>query len=290
MRLGYIDYLNTYPLYWRMFAREALPPGVEVARGKPAELNALMRAGHLDLTPISAACLPDIQDQVYVLPDFCLAATGNVRSVLLVSRLPIEQLDGRKVGLSTASETSAVLLKYLLRQCYEVNPGFVPHPPSPTLQDVDAALVIGNDALQVGEEEYPYTYDLGRLWQERTGLPVVFAVFVVRRDFADAHPEKARGIEDQFRASLAEIRDNRQRFLADAESAYPGVAADPVDYFRVLKYDFSDAFKTSLDTYFELVGKAGLLKPVPKIPFWPGTSSGHADSGLWEQVFDSCEM
>ena len=131
MRLGYIDYLNCYPFYYHMFERQPLA-GVEIVSALPSRLNAGLAAGDLDLSPISAATCADLSDQLYVLPEFCLSSVGYVGSVVLMSRVPIEELDGRRVGLTSASHTSVVLLKTLLARYYRVAPQYVASRPRPS--------------------------------------------------------------------------------------------------------------------------------------------------------------
>jgi len=114
MRLGYINYLNCYPYYYHMFEKQPLP-GVEIIPAYPSTLNAMMSTGELDMSPISAAAYADLEDEAVLLPDFCLSSLGYVHSVILASLAPIEDLGGKRIGLSSASKTSVVLLKILLQ-------------------------------------------------------------------------------------------------------------------------------------------------------------------------------
>jgi predicted solute-binding protein len=109
MNLGYIDYINCYPFYHHMFEIEPLD-GVRVVPGYPSELNRMMEKGELDMNPISAATYADLEDEVVLLPDFCLSSVGYVHSVILSSNIPIEELHGKKVGLTSASKTSVILV------------------------------------------------------------------------------------------------------------------------------------------------------------------------------------
>ena len=118
MKLGYIDYLNCYPFYYHMFEKQPLD-GIEVVPAYPGGLNEMMRKGELDLSPISSAAFADVQNEVLVLPYFCLSSIGYVRSVVLNSKLPIEELDGKRIGLTSASQTSVILLKVLLEKYYQ---------------------------------------------------------------------------------------------------------------------------------------------------------------------------
>ncbi len=194
MKLGYIDYLNCFPFYSRLFERPVA--GVEIVPGYPSELNELMRRGELDMSPISTAAYADVQSEVVILPDYCLASVGYVRSVILISKHPIENLGSKRVGLTNASQTSTALLKALLTKFYGVTPIYEPCAPKPDLDDLDAALIIGNEALLPEKTATPYVYDLGDLWLRKTGFPVVFAVFAVRKAMSSAgiKPEDVQAI------------------------------------------------------------------------------------------------
>ncbi len=179
MKLGHIDYLNCYPFYYHTFEKAPLK-GVRIHSDYPSRLNRMLTQGQLDMSPISSASCGDIAEKVLVLPDFCLSSVGYVGSVILISKVPIEDLNGKNVGLTTASHTSVVLLKVLLKEYYKQEPVFIRTEPRPTLRNIDAALVIGNDAMVKPPGQTSYTYDLGDLWLRKTGYPVVFAVFAVR--------------------------------------------------------------------------------------------------------------
>ena len=162
MKLGYIDYLNCYPFYHHMMTKSPLD-GVKVVPAYPSALNAMMREGALDMSPVSSAAYADVRG-AFILPGFCLSSIGYVRSVVLVSRVPIEELDGRTLGLSSASQTSVVLLKMLLERHYGVRPR-VP-PPRPCFQiDGPGDRQRGHDA----QGRRSLYLRPGDLWLRKTG-------------------------------------------------------------------------------------------------------------------------
>ena len=177
LRVGIVNFLNSKPLAWGflkghhadLFAPSYHPPAM-VAR--------LLAQGNLDI-----GLIPSIEVQripnLRVLPDMCVAAHHEVRSVLLVSRVPIQEV--RRVALDTNSRTSATLIRILLRERWGINPEYLHERPDPErmLAEADAALVIGDPALRVDRERYLIT-DLAAEWKELTGLPFVFAVWAVR--------------------------------------------------------------------------------------------------------------
>lgn len=177
IRVGIVNFLNSKPLAWGflkghhadLFAPSFHPPSM-VAR--------LLAQGNLDI-----GLIPSIEVQripnLRVLPDMCVAAHHEVRSVLLVSRVPPEEI--RRVALDTNSRTSATLVRILLKERWGLTPEYLHERPDPErmLAEADAALVIGDPALRVDRDRYQII-DLAAEWNTLTGLPFVFAVWAVR--------------------------------------------------------------------------------------------------------------
>jgi len=266
VKLGYIDYLNCYPFYHHMFRKEPLENTVVVPR-YPGELNLLMKDGQLDMSPISAGAYPEMQDSVILLPDFCLSSIGYVRSVVLQSKLPIEDLSGKRIGLTSASKTSMVLLKILLEKYYHLKPDYIPCTPNPDMESLDAALVIGNEAMVETDRPLPYIYDLGDLWLRKTGYPVVFALIAVQKKTAAEYIDKVIEVSESFRLSLNDLRDNRLDVVKYAGEKYPHITYDIDHYYNLLKFDFTDDLKYALEFYFKEGSSMGLIDEVKKINF-----------------------
>lgn len=266
MKLGRINYLNCYPFYYHMLEREPLK-GVSLFSGPPAALNRMMADRTLDLSPVSAAAYADINRDAFLLPDFCISSTGLVRSVILISRFPIENLHGKDLGLTSASRTSVVLLKIILRKFYNCEPAYRAAGPRPGLGDHDAALLIGDDAMTGEADAAPYRYDLGELWLEKTGRPAVFAVFAVGKAAAAADPAGVRAVINSYRASLRCLADERPALAAKAAAEYPAVTCDINSYLDALRYDFTDGRRDALKYYFSAASELGLLTEVKTLEF-----------------------
>jgi chorismate dehydratase len=176
LRVGIVNYLNSKPLAWGflkghhadLFAPSYHPPAM-VAR--------LLGQGNLDVGLIPSIELQRIPN-LRVLPDMCIAARHEAKSVILVSRGPVEEI--RRVALDQNSRTSATLVRILLRERYGLDPEYLHDRPDPErmLAEADAALIIGDPALRVDRERYRII-DLAAEWSELTGLPFVFAVWAV---------------------------------------------------------------------------------------------------------------
>ena len=208
MNLGYIDYLNCYPFYFHMFEKQPLS-GIRIIPGYPTDLNQGMISGELDMSPISAASCAQLDGRVLLLSQFCLSSVGYVSSVVLRSNIPIEELDGRKIAITSASHTSVVLLKILLKRYYNIEPVYVIKAPETSIDDLDAGLIIGNEALILNRQPVPYMYDLGELWLRKTGFPVVFAVFAVQDGALQKHPSLGQGC-DQILPEFTRLPENGQ--------------------------------------------------------------------------------
>jgi len=267
MKLGYIDYLNCYPFYYHMFSKKPLK-GIDVISGYPNMLNQMMNSGKLDMSPISAATCADISGDVLVLPDFCLSSVGYVSSVILISRVPIDQLHKKRIGITSASHTSIVLLKILIKDYYRIIPEFVPTDPMPKLDGIDAALAIGNEAMVFEPKKSYFVYDLGKLWLEKTGFPVVFAVFAVRKQSAKKFAPEIKNVVSSYNKSLSYLLDEKKDLFTSADQQYPGISDDIEAYYNLLQFEFTENLKNALAFYFEKSGELGLTKKVAALEYF----------------------
>ncbi|MBU0993010.1 MAG: menaquinone biosynthesis protein [Proteobacteria bacterium] len=266
MKLGYIDYLNCYPFYYHMFEKEALS-GITLFPGYPSTLNRMMKTGDLHMSPISAATCADISDDVYVLPNVCLSSVGYVKSVILVSKKPIEDLDGKTIGITSASHTSVVLLKILLKKYFNLVPVYTDTAPMPTLEGMDAALLIGNEAMIYQPKPGYLVYDLGELWLEKTGFPVVFAVFTVRKDAMEAFHGPVKAVIESYDLSIQCLKTEKMNLIAKAAIKYPDISYSIEAYFNLLQFNFTERLKHALAFYHGQAGDMGLVKPVTKLSY-----------------------
>ena len=258
VKLGYIDYLNCYPFYFHMFEREPLR-GVDIIEGYPSDLNRMMAKGELNMSPISAATSAELNGQISLLPDFCLSSEGYVGSVILRSRMPIEALHHKIVGITSASHTSVVLLKILLKRYYHIEPTYITTDPNPSLAGMDAVLLIGNEAMISSREPVQYSYDLGDLWLRKTGFPVIFAVFTVQNSIIEKYSNQIASVIASYRRSLHCLDSERQWVISHAQERYPDISYDISSYYNVLRFRFTDKLKEALRFFFDAARTLELL-------------------------------
>jgi len=267
MQVGYIDYLNCYPFYYHMFEKKPLK-SIRIIPGLPSELNGMMKEKMLDLSPVSSATYADVKDDVLRLAEFCLSSVGYVGSVILCSNFPIEDLNNKNIGLSGASHTSRVLLKILLEIFYGIEPYYLQAGPRPDLDSHDAALIIGNDAMRGCTNMAPFKYDLGELWLQKTGFPVVFAVFTVRKNVVKDNLSELMAVINSYRSSLKCLVQEKESVVIKARQKYPDISYDVNGYYDTLQFEFTDGLKNALKYYLSAAEELNLLKKVESLNFF----------------------
>ncbi|MET7641415.1 menaquinone biosynthesis protein [Streptomyces sp. NPDC005438] len=242
-RVGHIDFLNCLPLFWGL-ARTGHLFDFDLRRESPERLSDALVAGELDIGPISVMEYLRNAEDLVVLPDIAVGADGSVMSCLLLSQLPLEELDGKPLACTTTSRTSVRLAELLLSDSIGVRPEYFSCPPDlPTMMaGAPAAVVIGDAALRAslldaGTFGYEI-HDLGQMWREWTGLPFVFAVFAARRSFLEAKPELVHEVHEGFLASRKLFLDEIDEVCAKA-ARWEAFDAQTLKGYYLSALDFS---------------------------------------------------
>jgi chorismate dehydratase len=188
LRISAISYLNTAPLMWdfehgdigSFDTRSArIRSDFDISYTIPSECAANLREGSADIGIIPAAAYTSIPD-LAILPEVAIASRRAVRSILLVSKVPLEKI--QTVALDTSSMTSVALTKVLFAKWWGGGRTFTTMAPDieQMLEMHDAGLVIGDPALKIDRSRY-LTYDLAEEWIRLTGKPFVFAFWAIRQ-------------------------------------------------------------------------------------------------------------
>jgi len=177
LRVGRLPYLNARP-FAGPFAGEEPQWWTDV----PRRLGEHAAAGRLDAALLASRDALALADRFRPLADLGIACRGPVTSVLLFSQRPVRELDGARIALTSESRTSRALLRILLHEAFGVRPHYVEH-----RAEARARLAIGDAALELrASGRWPFVLDLGAAWADFTGLPFVYARWVVRRDLPAA--------------------------------------------------------------------------------------------------------
>jgi len=267
-RLGAIAFVNTLPIDFRF------TPGPDILRRyeAPAVLNALIRAGQLDVSPVSSLCYLREKHRLYLLPGVSVSSFGAVESVLFLTRFDLDSADFAAmphIYVPDDSETSIGLLSLLLREKTgdDASARFTSYPAAQAadiLATWDNALIIGDRALYVQEQREQGGYgdfqaiDLSLWWRRQTGLPFVFAVWAARKDWAATHPDVLADIQQRLCDSRDGSFHNPELFQALLQAARDKSGLSPATlerYYRhCLDYQFDDAHRQALTRFEAAMG------------------------------------
>ncbi len=267
-RLGHIQFLNCLPLYYGLVKNDVLLD-VDLVQAAPKDLTRMLLDGRLDIAPIPAIEYARNAKDLVLLPDIAISSDGEVQSILLLSKVPVDELDGARVALTNTSRTSQVLTRVLLQNHWGVTPEYVEMPPDlpAMLRDADAALLIGDEALRAywEHDEGLHACDLGEVWTQWTGLPMVYAVWAVRRDYATNEADALSHVARALTGSLAYCREN----LDDISEYAARWESFPVghfrSYFNALQFRFESRYREGLARYLAEAHAIGQLESVPAI-------------------------
>jgi chorismate dehydratase len=266
-RVGHIQFLNCLPIYWGLMRSGALID-VDLHKDSPERLNAALVAGDLDIGPISLVEYLRNADDLLLLPDLAVGSDGPVLSVNLVSSVPLPALDGRRVALGATSRTGVLLAQMYLESHVGVRPEYFQSAPDldRMLGEADAAVIIGDVALRAMHDAPRHgrqVTDLGLAWREWTGLPMVFAAWAVRRDFAAAHPGLVKDVHEAFLRSrelcLTELDE-----VAAAAARWETLSADTLaTYFRVLDFSLGPRQVAGVREFARRAADRGVVPSLP---------------------------
>jgi chorismate dehydratase len=258
LRVGRISALNMYPVYHHLEAvRE---PALAFTDGLPAALNEAVLDGRLDVSAMSSITYARHARELTLMPVASIAAAGAVDSIQLFSRVPFDAV--RTVAVTPHSATSVTLLRILVGA--RVGRFLtLDRPPAEALRHVDGVLLIADEALRGLTEPFaPFRTDLSRRWRDRTGRPMVFAVWAARAQVA---PDRLARLEALLREAQARYAADPEAVVAAAAARFPFERAFIRGYLRRLRYGFGEAERAGLARFLELARAAGELDEVPDL-------------------------
>ena len=269
-RLGHIAFLNVLPLTYALAHGAA--QGLDILRATPAQLNGRLEAKNLDVSGVSSITYARHADDLLILPDVCIASDGDVRSVLLVSCVPAENIGARRVLLSDKSASSHALLKIILHRAYDAVPQYETRaltPEDPVPEGAAGALFIGDDALELYHHppDGIYIYDLAREWKQMTGARMVFGIWAAARTFAAAHPAELEMVHGRIAAAfegwdavkdaaITEVLSHDGRFTRAQLTEYLGSA---------VVWQLDEATLAGLRLFYRYAAEDGLIARAPTI-------------------------
>jgi len=296
LRISVVEYLNTAPLVWG-FTEGPLHGQYDLSFTVPSQCAEALRQGEADVAIIPSIEYQRMED-VVVLPGMAVAAKGEVQSILVVAKKPVDR--ARRIALDSSSRSSAALVRLLAANYWGVQPEYVEMAPDPPamLAEADAALVIGDPALRIavkmgmlatklpsGEHccqgdpkdmpvpgfETLFVYDIAYQWREMTGLPCVLAVWAGRRGavtpevVSDFLASKQYGIDHI--EEIAEAAADELELPAAALERYLGKSID---------FSLDEENRAGLELYFRRCAEAGLIPRARPLEFAAAPSGARA--------------
>lgn len=268
-QIGHIQFLNCLPLY-HMLVRHDVLPEVDLYKDTPTGLSRRLVAGELDISPVPAIEYARHADELVLLPDLAVCSDGRVLSILVVSKVPVRELDHKPFALTNTSATSQVLTKIILKKKFGVVPDYFECPPDlpEMLREADAALLIGDAALRAYVKPSRFLlYDLGEEWKDYTGEKMVYAVWAVRKAYLEKAPEAVSAICRAFQVSKVKSLDQMDRIVKEISQYEVFSESFLSEYFRSLKFDLDEGFQSGLLRYYQLAREIGAIDAVPKLEF-----------------------
>lgn len=267
--VGHIPYLNCVPFfhYLRKYGFSG-----SLISGVPSELNRMLQQSELDVSPSSSFEYARNWQDYLLLPGHSISSVGPVESVLLFSPVPLTELSGETISITGDSATSINLLRVILREYVglkDVKDEVPQQPVEELIAQGRPALLIGDRALEIASKlpQGMLRFDLGQLWYQYTGLPFVFALWMVRRDSIAQFAGQLSSLGEQLTLS-------RDRFFADLDGIAASLcvesvltAQQKVNYWQSIDYGLGEKHIEGLKLFFDLCLKHKLLNEQPQIKF-----------------------
>jgi chorismate dehydratase len=269
LKISAISYLNTAPLMWDFEHAEA-GADFDISYTIPSACAEALHVGTADIGIIPAAAYATVPDLV-IIPDVAIAARRAVRSILLVSKVPVNQWTKhmRTVALDTSSMTSVALAKILFAKWLGGARDYKPMAPDldAMLAACDAALLIGDPALQVDRTRY-FTLDLAEEWVARTGKSFVFAFWAIRK----------QALAGRNGAAIAEVFEKSRNHglspknleaIAQEWAPRLGLSVEVVRVYLThnIHYYLDPPCLEGLQLYYSLGEEVGALPRAPELRF-----------------------
>jgi chorismate dehydratase len=287
LRISIVQYLNTVPLVWG-FRYGAQRGKYDLSFTVPSLCAEALRNGAADIAIIPAIEYQRI-DNLVILPEMSISAKEQVRSLLLIAKMPIA--DVKTIALDQSSRSTQALVRILCAEHWKISPEFFEVRPDPAtmLQDADAALLIGDPALRlaiateggmrlrksgervckaadagIGQAKTLHVYDVAEEWRKMTGLPAVLALWAAR---GDANGEVIGDFVASLDYGLAHIPEIGQQ--AAEELQLP--AEDLISYLKEnIDFSLDDENRKGLKLFYQHAAALGLIPQAKPIAWASG--------------------
>lgn len=181
INISAVSYANTYPFLYGLLHKMSADV-INISLDVPSECAQKLCEGKVDIGLIPVAKINDVPNAT-IISEYCIGAVGAVKTVLLMSQVPLEEI--HEVFLDSESRTSVNLVKVLAKHYWKKNWQWQQAPKTFPIANMHQSIVLIGDKTSQHRKDYPYIYDLAEIWFEFTRKPFVFAVWVANTKLPD---------------------------------------------------------------------------------------------------------
>jgi len=256
IRLSVVSYLNSKPFIYGL-EQAWMKDQIELEMDIPSVCASKLISGKVDIGLVPVAILPELKEY-HLLTDYCIGANGNVNSVVLVSQVPMTEIE--KVVMDYQSRTSVMLARVLAEHFWKISPDWIQGKDGyeETISKKTAGIIIGDRAL-ILKDQFKYVYDLSGEWKKFTGLPFVFACWVSNKP-----------ISKEFTADLNKAAHSGISNIPEVLEMYGSGSIDPEVAERYLTenidYHFDADKKIALQLFLRYIGEIKTLEKSETTP------------------------
>lgn len=250
LKVGFIDYKNTL-----VFGIDSIQ-GIQVIRDIPSKLNQMLFNDEIDVGIISSAEYIQHYFKYFIFPDISISSRDSVKSVLLLSNIPIEEVE--TIYLTKESKSSVFLTKVIFEKFLGKKPEYKYFE---SVKNKQTIMVIGDLALEL-EGKFKYTYDLAQIWYQKTSLPFTFALWCVRKE---ALYKRRKEVEELY----IRLKENRDNFLKDIDKLQ--IDNKIKEYLKNIDYSLNRYHIESMALFSKYLYQLGIIKSIPDFRFIDGS-------------------
>ncbi len=271
LRIGRIDYANCTPIFMQI-EKQISKETSSIVHGVPAELNASLARGEIDICISSSIEFTRHASEYAIMPGYCIGSDGPVKSVLLFTTRPVEEMEGEDMLVTSESATSVVLLQILMNKRWGLKNFTLTASSLPwqdALQRSPALLLIGDRALQAASHKTDgYCYDLGQEWKILTGLPFVYALWLVNRKSASGKKKALSHFRQLLEEATDTIATRAEQLAENAPESEWIEVKQLADYWRnCITYRLDAAHLSGLAKFYQFAAEIGMIKSATQ-PFF----------------------
>lgn len=268
LKVGLPYYLNTLPLLYHL---------KEISKIKlflfpPKKINEALFSCELDAGLASSLFYAKNFQRFLILPDLSISAVGKVKSVILYHKKPLTELNNKTIGITPETETSFGLLRIVLEEFYQIYPKykFFEKPLSErglNNAKLEGYLAIGDEALLLQKKGYfPFFTDLAEIWLEKTQLPFIFALFILRKEVSEEKRSLVKSFLRNLYISRAKGVSSLSKLVGSSKLNLDKAFA--LNYLQHLEYDFSGLKQRAFLYFCELLFKKKIINSIPELNFF----------------------